>query len=129
MPAGDAFTQIQRQEIVKAIRDAERISGRRFSVHVGPSPEDPRAHAEELHSELDDPPTSILINVDPAARAVDVVTGSLVRRSLTDRQAALATISMQAAFATGDLTRGLLAGIQHLAEAARQETLLHTDTP
>jgi uncharacterized membrane protein YgcG len=129
VPGGDAFTALQRQEIAKAVRDAERISGRTFSVHVGPSGGDPRRYAEECHSRLPDPSNSILIHVDPASRAVEVVTGSEVRRVMPDRRVALAVISMQAAFSTGDLTRGLCAGVQHLAASARQEKLLHTDTP
>ncbi|MEP6666275.1 MAG: hypothetical protein ABJA81_07505 [Nocardioidaceae bacterium] len=55
MPAGDAFTAMQRQEIAKAVNDAERVSGRTFSVHVGPSEGDPRGFAERLHSSLTDP--------------------------------------------------------------------------
>lgn len=129
VPGGNAFTAVQRQDIAKAIRDAERISGRDFAVHVGPSGGDPRGYAEERHARLADPANSILIHVDPASRAVEVVTGADVRRHVPDRQVALAAISMQAAFATGDLTRGLLAGLQHLAGAARHDQLLHTDTP
>ena len=129
MPAGDAFTAVQRQEIAQAIADAERVSGRSFSVHVGPSEGDPRAHAERLHAELDDPARSILIHVDPAGRILEIVTGSHVRRSLSNGQAALAAINMQTAFATGDLTRGLMAGLQQLAPLARPVASLHTDTP
>ncbi len=129
MPAGEAFTALQRQEIAKAIADAERVSGRRFSVHVGASDGDPRAYAERLHAELDDPPTSVLIHVDPAARVLEIVTGSHVRRSLTNHQAALAAINMQSAFATGDLTRGLMAGLQQLGGLATPVRSLHTDTP
>jgi uncharacterized membrane protein YgcG len=36
---------------------------------------------------------------------------------------------MQSAFAVGDLSRGLLAGIQQLAELARPPASLHIDTP
>jgi uncharacterized membrane protein YgcG len=129
VPAGDAFTAVQRNEIAKAIADAERVSGRTFSVHVGPSTSDPREYAERLHAALDDPSTSVLIHVDPAARVLEIVTGSEVRRTLTNHQAALAAINMQSAFATGDLTRGLLAGLQQLAPLAKPEHSLHTDTP
>jgi uncharacterized membrane protein YgcG len=130
VPAGDAFTAVQRQEIAKAVHDAERVSGRTFSVHVGPSEGgDPRAFAEGLHASLTEPATSVLIHVDPDARSLEIVTGSLVRRSLTNRQAALAAITMQTAFTTGDLTRGLMAGLQQLAPLAKPEASLHTDTP
>ncbi len=129
VPAGDAFTALQRQEIAKAVADAERVSGRTFSVHVGPSVGSPREYAEGLHAQLADPARSILIHVDPAGRALEIVTGSHVRRSLSNGQAALAAINMQTAFATGDLTRGLMAGLQQLAPLAKPVASLHTDTP
>jgi len=127
--AGEAFTPYQRDEIARAVRDAEKVSGRVFSVHVGPSEGDARTCAERLHGALADPTNSILIHVDPQLRSLDVVTGSAVRTQLGNRQAALAAITMQSAFAVGDLSRGLLAGIQQLAELARPPASLHIDTP
>lgn len=127
--SGEAFSPFQREEIERALRDAEKLSGRAFSVHVGPSEGDPRRTAERLHAALRDPANSILIHVDPQLRDLEIVTGSAVRRQLTNRQAALAALNMQTAFATGDLTRGLLAGVQQLAELSRAPVSLHTDTP
>lgn len=129
MPAGDAFTAFQRHELDKVIAEAERLCGRRFAVHVGPSDGDSRATAEALHAGLPDPANSVLIHVDPAGRALEIVTGSEVRQTLTNRQAAFAAITMQSAFATGDLERGIRAGVQQLAEAAREEQSLHVETP
>jgi uncharacterized membrane protein YgcG len=129
VPAGDAFTAFQRQELDKVVSDAERRSGRRFSVYVGPAGDDARATAEEMHASLTAPADSILILVDPAAHALEIVTGSSVVETLNNRQAALAALSMQTAFATGDLERGLRAGIQQLAEQSKAEVSLHTDTP
>lgn len=126
---GEAFSPAQRLEIERAVRDAERLSGRAFSVHVGPSEGQPRRTAENLHASLADPPNSILVHVDPQLRDLEIVTGSSVRAQLTNRQAALAALSMQTAFAAGDLTRGLLAGLQQLAELSRAPVSLHTDTP
>ncbi len=127
--AGEAFTPLQRDEIAKGIRDAEKLSKRAFSVHLGPSDGDPRECAERLHAALADPAASILIHVDPQVRSLEIVTGSAVRSQLSSRQAALAAITMQSAFAVGDLTQGLLAGLQQLAELARPPATLHTDTP
>jgi uncharacterized membrane protein YgcG len=126
---GDAFTAFQRHELEKVVADAERLSRRRFSVYVGPAGDDPRASAEQMHATLSSPSESILIVVDPAAHALEIVTGSAVRETLSNRKAALAALSMQTAFAAGDLERGLRAGIQQLAEQARAEVSLHTDTP
>ena len=129
MADGDAFTAFQRHELEKVVADAEHRSGRRFSVYVGPAAGDVRAAAEQMHASLADPAESILILVDPAAHALEVVTGSKVRETLDNRKAALAALSMQTAFAAGDLERGLRAGIQQLAEQSRAEVSLHTDTP
>jgi uncharacterized membrane protein YgcG len=128
VPAGNAFTSFQRHELDKVIADAERLSGRHFAVHVGRSDGDPRQRSEALHAGLLDPSNSILIHVDPAERALEIVTGALVQSTLTNRQAAFAAINMQSAFATGDLERGLRAGIQQLARQSRAEHSLHTDT-
>ncbi|MEJ7774256.1 MAG: DUF5130 family protein [Nocardioidaceae bacterium] len=129
VPAGEAFTALQRQEITKAIGDADRVSGYAFSVYVGACDPDARRNAEALHAELGAPADSILVQVDPAARTIEIVTGARIRSHLDNRQVALAALTMQSAFATGDLTRGLVAGLQQLAGLARKPTLLHTDTP
>lgn len=129
VPGGDAFTAVQRRDLDRAIEEADRVSGREFSVHVGPSGGESRRAAEALHSALPRPGNSILIHVDPVARTLEIVTGVSVRSSLSDRQTALAAITMQSAFATGDLARGLRAGLQQLAQLATPVTSLHTDTP
>lgn len=120
---------MQRQDIAKSIADAEHVCGFRFSVYVGPSDGRPRQHAAMLHAELTDPAHSVLVHVDPAGRTIEIVTGEGVKTSLDNRQAALAALTMQSAFATGDLTRGLIAGLQQLAGLARRQAPLHTDTP
>jgi hypothetical protein len=127
--AGSPFTPLQNYEIERAIETADRLTGMSFSVYVGPSDAEPRAFAESLHGRLPDSARSVLILVDPAARQLEVVTGTTVRRTLDNRQAALAAISMQAAFATGDLFRGVVNGIQQLAGHAVPVESLHTDTP
>jgi len=127
--AGEAFTDSQRQEITKAIGDAQRVSGYAFSVYVGACEGDPHQHAAALHAELAAPADSVLVQVDPAARTIEILTGAHIHSHLDNRQAALAALTMQSAFATGDLTRGLVAGLQQLAGLARKPTLLHTETP
>jgi uncharacterized membrane protein YgcG len=126
---GELFSPYQREEIQRAVREAEKLSGRQFAVHVGPSNGEPRQAAETMHAALPDPPNSVLIHVDPLVRDLEIVTGSAVRQQLTNRQAALAALTMQTAFAAGDLTRGLLSGLQQLAELGRPPVTLHTDTP
>jgi uncharacterized membrane protein YgcG len=126
---GEVFSPIQRDEIARAVREAEKLSGRAFAVHVGPSEGDARHTAERLHAALSNPTESIMIHVDPQLRDLEIVTGASVRTQLTNRQAALAALGMQTAFAAGDLTRGLLSGIQQLAEQARAPVSLHVETP
>jgi uncharacterized membrane protein YgcG len=82
-----------------------------------------------MHAGLTDPANSILIHIDPQVRALEIVTGSAVRQQLTNRQTALAALAMQTAFAAGDLTRGILSGLQQLAELSAAPVSLHTDTP
>lgn len=128
MATGEAFAAAQRHEIDKAIRDAETMCRYEFSVYVGASEGETRPFAERLHAALTAPSRSVLIMVDPAARIVEVVTGSEARRVLDDAEVKLATLSMQTAFAAGDLVGGIKAGVLQLAEHARRPQLLHHDT-
>jgi hypothetical protein len=123
--AGDAFTASQRHQIDKAIRDAEQMSRYEFSVYVGASDGETRPFAQRLHAALAVPERSVLVLVDPAARIVEVVTGSVARRDLDDAEVKLAVLAMQSAFAAGDLVGGIVAGVHQLAEHARRPTLQH----
>jgi len=124
--AGEAFSPRQRDEIVRAIQLAQQQSGLRFSVYVGPVPGDPRAHARRLHAELGaDAPNAALILVDPANRALEIVTGTQARRWLDDRACALGSLSMTSSFAAGDLAGGIVRGIQVLGDHARHPKSLH----
>lgn len=128
MPAGDPFTAGQRRDIEHAIEVAQRLSGLHFSLYVGPTDADgPRRHAERLHAKLADPDRSVLVLVDPAARALEIVTGPVARINLSDTDAALVALSMQMSFAAGDLVGGITTGIQQLGERARRPQTLHLD--
>jgi hypothetical protein len=56
-----------------------------------------------------------------------VVTGSEVRRVLDDAEVQLAVLSMQTAFAAGDLVGGITQGVMMLAEHARRPRMLHAE--
>jgi uncharacterized membrane protein YgcG len=129
VPAGDAFTPDQLYDIEKAVRYAEEVSGLQFSVYVGGADEETRPFALDLLNELDDPDHSVLVYVDPAGRRLEIVTGPQAKRQLTDTSAGLAALAMQTSFATGDLTGGLVTGVQQLGEHAHQAPLLHADEP
>ena len=122
---GDGFTDAQRASIDRAIRDAEIVCRFEFSVYVGRVEGEPRPFAQRLHSALVAPDRSVLIAVDPAARVVEVVTGTQVRRVLDDRQVTLALAEMQSQFAVGDLCGGIVRGINLLAGNARKPRTLH----
>jgi uncharacterized membrane protein YgcG len=120
------FTAAQRVSLDQAIRAAERVSRCEFSVFVGTAEGDPRQFAERLHAALAAPSRSVLVMVDPAARVIEVVTGSEVRRVLTDQEVAFAVLEMRTEFATGDLVKGLRRGISMLAMSARAPRTLHS---
>ena len=121
------FTASQRVSLDQAIRAAEQVSRCEFSVFVGAAEGDPRRYAERLHGALSTPQRSVLVMVDPVARLIEVVTGSEVRRVLSDHEVALAVLAMRSEFARGDLLRGLRRGISMLALAARAPRTLPAD--
>ncbi len=127
MPAGDAFTASERHEIDKAIRNAETVCRYEFSVFVGSSEGETRPFAVRLHSALAAPDHSVLVMVDPSARIVEIVTGAEARRDLEDGEVQLAALTMQSAFAAGDLVGGITRGVLMLAEHARKPRMLHAE--
>jgi len=113
------LTHGQRHEIDKAIRAAEQSCRFEFSVFVGRTQGEPRPFAVRLHGASVAPERSILVLVDPHERAIEVVTGEVARRTLTDGEVELAVLQMRSAFAEGELVSGLVRGVTQLAEHAR----------
>ena len=124
MAVGD-FSAAQEAEIDRAIRAAETACRFEFSVYVGPTDGEARPFAQRLHAALAAPARSVLILVDPASRLLEIVTGSVVRRSLSDDAVRLAVVGMESAFSGGDLVGGIKHGVGQLAEAARKPATLH----
>ena len=125
MAAGELLTDQDRKAVDEAIRKAEQQSRVEFSLFVGSAEGEPREFATRLHNSLVAPARSILIMVDPDARALEIVTGGYVRRTLTDKEVELTALQMQTSFAEGDLVGGLKRGIAMLAEHARPQNTLH----
>jgi hypothetical protein len=123
--AGDPFRSADRVVLDETIRKAEQLARVEFSVFIGNAEGEPRQFAASLHAALVAPSRSILIMVDPTERVLEVVTGSYVRRTLTDNEVELAVAAMQSDFAADDLVGGLRRGIQMLAEHARAPQTLH----
>jgi len=127
VPGSDGFSAAHKFAIDKAIRDAETQSRYEFSVYVGSVEGDSRPFAERLHARLSAPARSVLLAVDPSARAFEVVTGSDVRRDLDDAGVRLVVASMQADFAAGDLVGGITRALGMLADRCRKPRVLHND--
>ena len=125
MAGGDPFRSADRVDLDETIRKAEQLARVEFSVFVGNAEGEPREFAAGLHAALVAPARSILIMVDPTQRLLEVVTGSYVRRTLSDNEVELAVAAMQSDFAADDLVGGLRRGIQMLAEHARAPQTLH----
>jgi uncharacterized membrane protein YgcG len=123
--AAGEFSSGERYALDEAIRKAEQQSRVEFSLFVGTAEGEPRAFATQLHNSLVAPARSILILVDPDARALEIVTGGHVRRTLSDKEVELTALQMQTSFAEGDLVGGIRRGIAMLAEHARPQNTLH----
>ena len=122
--AGRAGLSVSQQERIEhALSLCRSENGLDISVLVGDldleGVADFRAGAEQLHAALGERAHSaVLLVVAPGQRKVEVVTGPSARRRVPDRVAALAVLSMTAAFAGGDLTGGIIDGIRQMADAA-----------
>ncbi len=124
MSAGE-FSTAQRGALDDAIRRAEQLCRFEFSVFVGRAEGDARAFATRLHNSLRAPERSVLIMLDPGAKALEIVTGRKVRERLSDQEVELAAVGMRSDFGAGDLVGGLRKGIGMLAEHARPQRTLH----
>jgi hypothetical protein len=130
VPAGEAFSDGQRERIDRAIGAAQQVSGLHFSVYVGAISGDVRERAREMLAATgDQQATTVLIAIDPAARCLEVVTGSSAARQLSDHGASLGALAMTTSFLNGDLAGGIVDGLRTMAEHAHQPRTLHTDQP
>jgi len=129
VPAGDAFSARQEQDIAKAIATAEAQSGLKFSVYVGSVEGDLRAQAVRLHRQLPGADRAVLVVVDPRRNQLEIVTGLEAKRQVDDRAAALAAASMASTFALGDLAGGIVNGLGSLMEHAQSAPVLHGQHP
>lgn len=129
MPAGDAFSSGQEQDIAKAIATAEKQTGLKFSVYVGSVEGDLFAQAVRLHRQLDEADRAVLVVVDPRRNQLQIVTGVEAKRRVDDRAAGLAAAAMASTFAVGDLAGGIVNGLGSLMEHAQNAPVLHADQP
>jgi uncharacterized membrane protein YgcG len=101
------------------VDEAEETTGMQFCVYLGDTEGDSRAHAESLFVEagLDSRP-AVLLLVAPNQRRVELVTAPDARPRLDDATCALAVGAMSRQFARGEITGGIVAGLDLLAAAA-----------
>ena len=69
----------------EALRLADASTGLVFSVYIGDLDEPTRESAETLHGALAEPDRSVLIALSPNQRVLEIVTGSVARRRILDR--------------------------------------------
>lgn len=113
------FTPGQLARIDEALTMSSWETGLDFSLYVGALEEPTREHAERLHAGLGARAANgVLIAVSPGQRLLHIVTGELSFRRLPDRSAALAALSMRAAFSLGDLVGGIVNGLRQLSDQA-----------
>ncbi|WP_345569311.1 DUF5130 family protein [Nonomuraea rosea] len=113
------LTAVQADDVRQALHTAERRSGLRFGVFLGEPVGGRRHFAERLHAALgDEADDAVVVFVDFAGRALEIVTGENARRRLGDSACRLTGMSMATAFSVGDLVGGLLYGIAALGEQA-----------
>lgn len=118
--AGNALrlTRRQHRRVVRSVERAERTTGTQFCVYLGPTTEDPRAHAEAMFEEakLHTRP-AILVLVAPEGKRVEVVTSAEMRSRVSDRTCSEVIEAMAGYFARSDIAGGIVAGIQQLETA------------
>lgn len=128
VPAGEAFSPAQQEQINRAIEIAEREGELRFAVYVGATDGDTRVAARALHRQIPARSRAVLVYVDPARRALEIVTGTEAGRVLDDRACSLAALSMTSTFSAGDLSGGIVDGLRLLGEYAHRPRVLHRET-
>lgn len=100
--------------MARAVRAAEARTGLQFCVYLGP----PR-HPHELFAEAQ---PAVLVMVVPEERRVEVVTAPAVRDRLPDEACEAAVGRMVEDFKAGRYDRGIVRGVEHLAEVAGEGT-------
>jgi uncharacterized membrane protein YgcG len=120
VPAGEAFTPRQIDEMVHAAQSASRQTGLRFSVFIGVSEGEPAVYAERLLAAMgDEADRGVVLHVDPANRRLEIVTGRVAAQRLDDRACGLATLSMTSAFSGGEIVNGVVTGLRMLSDSVR----------
>jgi Domain of unknown function (DUF5130) len=127
-PNVSPLSDAQRADLSRIVQRARLICGFGFGVYVGPLP-DGRDSAVAQHALLPDAGSAVLVAVDPARRAIEIVTGTNTMSALDNRACEFAVLAMKSCFVADDLVGGLREGVTLLAQHARHPLVLHLDEP
>jgi uncharacterized membrane protein YgcG len=116
VPAGEPFEARQRDEIDRAVRAASDRTGLRISVYVGRAEGDAETYAERLLAAVGGG-DAVVVLVDPQARRLEIVSGTVAATRLDDGACGLAALSMSASFSGGDLVGGIVTGLRMLGDS------------
>jgi len=127
VPPGDTLSDAQRARLARAVASAEAATGLPVRLHIGRL-DGGRAGAEALLAASGSSAAdTVLVAVDPAARGLEIVTGTRATSQVSDRTCALAALAMTSSFAAGDLVGGLVNGLQILADHGRRQHVRHLE--
>jgi uncharacterized membrane protein len=116
---GKPLTARQRARIARAVHAAESWTGLEFCVYLGPTEQDPLAHANALMADLGlAGRPAVLVLVAPRERRLEIVTSPAAARRIPDHAARLAAVAMSASFGVGDIAGGIAEGVRLLAQVA-----------
>lgn len=122
------YTTGQREDLVRAVRRAEQVSGLDVSVYLGPAESQPAEDfAIDLLDSLPDPERSLLVHWDTVAERVEFVTGDETDRVLSDSDLAQARAEVETSAEVGLPVDGVVRALDLLAHHARQPEVLHSD--
>ena len=116
-------TRRGRQEVDRAVQEAEELTGLQFCVYLGPANEDTRAHAESLFEQagLNARP-GVLLLVAPRDRAVRIEVGYGLEPILPDGLAGeIIRTAILPEFRAGNIPRGIGRGLDRIARVIRRD--------
>src|SRR4051812_49335269 len=80
VPTGESLSARERSDIERAAVRAGSATGLVFTVCLLDAGGESRNLARRLHAQLTDSPRAVLVLVDPAARDLEIVTGTIAHR-------------------------------------------------
>ncbi|MRH89237.1 DUF5130 family protein [Nocardia sp. SYP-A9097] len=111
------FTDHERLLMDNALTDATRATKVRFNIFIGDLGADAGSGADAVFPGTPDSARSVLIAVDPNAKAVEVRSGREVAERANDRVCQLGATAALSSFRQGELIDGLVSAVRVMAAA------------